>query len=64
MADLHVWRIAGGRIALSAHLLIAHPAAWPSLLTRLNQRLKDRYHIEHTTFAARWHVAKPFLNEE
>lgn len=63
VADLHVWRIAGGRIALSAHLLIAHPAAWPSLLTRLNQRLKDRYHIEHTTLQPAWHVAKPFHEE-
>jgi len=54
VADLHVWRIAGGRIALSAHLVIATPQIWPDLLLRLNAQLRLRYGIEHTTLQANW----------
>ena len=52
--DLHVWRIGGGRVALSAHLIIHHHDSWPALLARLNHLLKTRYGIEHTTLQPVW----------
>lgn len=52
--DLHVWHIGGGRIALSAHLIIHHHDSWPALLTRLNHLLKIRYGIEHVTLQPVW----------
>jgi cobalt-zinc-cadmium efflux system protein len=49
--DLHVWSIAGGMHALSAHVQVANRplADCDALLERLNQLLRDRYHIAHTT---------------
>jgi cobalt-zinc-cadmium efflux system protein len=49
--DLHVWSIAGGMHALSAHVQVAdRPLSdCDALLAMLNQLLRVRYHIEHTT---------------
>ena len=49
--DLHIWSIAGGMHALSAHVqVVDRPlSACDALLDHLNQVLQDRYHIAHTT---------------
>ena len=49
--DLHIWSIAGGMHALSAHVqVVDRPlSACDALLDHLNQVLRDRYHIAHTT---------------
>ena len=50
--DLHVWSIAGGMTALSAHVLVRDNCALSScdaLLSDINQLLADRYSIKHTT---------------
>jgi cobalt-zinc-cadmium efflux system protein len=49
--DLHIWSVAGGMHALSAHVQVSDRplSTCDALLGRLNQVLRDRYHIEHTT---------------
>ncbi len=49
--DLHIWSIAGGMHALSAHLQVTDRplSACDPLLQTLNQQLKDQYQIAHTT---------------
>ncbi|HEY7780050.1 MAG TPA: cation diffusion facilitator family transporter [Ktedonobacterales bacterium] len=49
--DLHVWSIAGGMAALSAHVRVSdRPLSdCDALLDTVNQVLKDRYAIAHTT---------------
>jgi cobalt-zinc-cadmium efflux system protein len=50
--DLHVWSIAGGMNALSAHVLAADDCSLSDcdeMLGRVNRLLADRYQITHTT---------------
>ena len=49
--DLHIWSIAGGMHALSAHVQITERpvSACAALVETLNKMLKDRYRIAHTT---------------
>jgi len=50
--DLHVWSIAGGMNALSAHLQVVDDcplSACDGLLQRVNALLADRYRIQHST---------------
>jgi cobalt-zinc-cadmium efflux system protein len=49
--DLHVWSIAGGMRALSAHVRIADRplSACDGLLVDLNRLLQDKYKIGHST---------------
>src|SRR5262249_45321263 len=50
--DLHVWSIAGGMPALSAHVQIAddYPiSACDTVLEQVNELLARRYAITHTT---------------
>jgi cobalt-zinc-cadmium efflux system protein len=47
--DLHIWTLASGNIALSAHVVIDDMRHWGSILTELNRLLHDAFHIEHTT---------------
>lgn len=47
--DLHVWTITSGYPALSAHVVCTHRARRDMLLTRINQLLRERYGITHTT---------------
>jgi cobalt-zinc-cadmium efflux system protein len=49
--DLHIWSIAGGMHALSAHVQVNDRplSACDALLDTLNRLLQDRYHIAHTT---------------
>ncbi|HEX9069865.1 MAG TPA: cation diffusion facilitator family transporter [Ktedonobacterales bacterium] len=49
--DLHVWAIAGGVYALSAHVQVADRplSSCDILVADLKHMLADRYHIAHTT---------------
>jgi cobalt-zinc-cadmium efflux system protein len=50
--DLHVWSIAGGMHALSAHMLVRDDCRLSScddILERVNKLLADRYRITHST---------------
>jgi cobalt-zinc-cadmium efflux system protein len=49
--DLHIWSIAGGMHALSAHVQVADRplSTCDGLLMRLSGLLEQRYHISHTT---------------
>jgi cobalt-zinc-cadmium efflux system protein len=50
--DLHVWSIAGGLSALSAHVQVVDNcplSACDSLLEQVNRLLADRYNISHST---------------
>lgn len=47
--DLHVWTIASGRDALSAHISHYDSVAHSELLVRVRQRLHDEFGIDHLT---------------
>ncbi|QRN93194.1 cation transporter [Archangium violaceum] len=49
--DLHVWTIASGMYALSAHLVVADPMVCNNdeILTAVKHELFDRFGIDHTT---------------
>jgi cobalt-zinc-cadmium efflux system protein len=49
--DLHVWSIGAEVRALSCHVAIADipPSESDSILRDLQSRLRERFHIEHTT---------------
>lgn len=47
--DLHIWTLASGRIALSAHVVLADLGRWPRILAAMQQFLHDRFGIEHVT---------------
>jgi cobalt-zinc-cadmium efflux system protein len=53
--DLHVWQMTSDRAALSAHLLIRDPRAWPQVLLAAQRLLSERYHIDHVTLQPAWH---------
>lgn len=47
--DLHIWTLASGRVALSAHLEIHAMQGWPSILHAARQLLAARFDIDHVT---------------
>jgi cobalt-zinc-cadmium efflux system protein len=47
--DLHIWTVASGQVALSAHVVIHDLRGWRPVLESLNHLLHDRFRIEHTT---------------
>lgn len=47
--DLHVWSIAPGSVALSAHLEIDELQRWPGILAEAASMLRQRYGIGHVT---------------
>jgi len=47
--DLHVWAIASGRIALSAHVDVDSLDDWPATLERIRSMARSRFGIEHVT---------------
>lgn len=47
--DLHIWTLASGRVALSAHVVIHDLAQWDDQLAALRHLLHERYDIEHIT---------------
>jgi cobalt-zinc-cadmium efflux system protein len=57
--DLHVWAIAPGRCALSAHVLVEDVAQWPAVLGRARAVLHEEFKIEHVTLQPEWLRADP-----
>jgi cobalt-zinc-cadmium efflux system protein len=47
--DLHIWSIASGVIALSAHVTMRDASQWQAVLAQLQTMLHDRFDIHHTT---------------
>ncbi len=47
--DLHVWTIASGQIALSAHVDVDSLDDWPATLERIRGVARSRFGIEHVT---------------
>ena len=47
--DLHVWTIASGQIALSAHVDVDTMDDWPATLERIRSVARSRFGIEHVT---------------
>ena len=47
--DLHVWTLSGSRTALSAHVVVRTMAQWERTLAELQQRLHERFGIDHVT---------------
>lgn len=47
--DLHVWTIASGRVALSAHIDVDSLEGWPVMLERIRSVGRQRFGIEHVT---------------
>jgi cobalt-zinc-cadmium efflux system protein len=47
--DLHVWEIASGFPALSAHVLVREGRDCHAVRRRIEERLKERFGIDHTT---------------
>jgi cobalt-zinc-cadmium efflux system protein len=49
--DLHVWSIGSGVTALSCHISIADipPSESEAILREVKDRLRDQFHIDHTT---------------
>jgi cobalt-zinc-cadmium efflux system protein len=47
--DLHLWEIAPGRPILTAHVLVDIGADCHAIRRQLEQMLKERFHIDHTT---------------
>ena len=47
--DLHIWSIASGTIALSAHVVMKDASHWQAVLSQLQTMLHDRFGIHHTT---------------
>ncbi len=47
--DLHIWTLATGKVALSAHIELPSLAAWPALLKRLQTMLHKEFDIDHVT---------------
>lgn len=49
VTDLHVWTIASGHVALSAHVLCENTAGITAIRKALRQTLLDRFAIHHAT---------------
>lgn len=47
--DLHVWYMSANKPALSAHVVVADPYLWKSILYECQQMLLNKYQIEHIT---------------
>ncbi|MGH8752138.1 MAG: cation diffusion facilitator family transporter [Burkholderiales bacterium] len=47
--DLHIWTLASGKVALSAHLEVRDLSGWPQILGLTQQMLQQQYEIDHVT---------------
>ncbi|HCA26845.1 MAG TPA: cation transporter [Betaproteobacteria bacterium] len=47
--DLHIWTLAGGMVALSAHVVLGEMAEWPKILAATRRMLHDAFGIDHVT---------------
>jgi cobalt-zinc-cadmium efflux system protein len=52
--DLHIWAMAPGRCALSAHVLVEDVEQWPAILSRARVLLRDEFSIDHVTLQPEW----------
>ncbi|MGH6623253.1 MAG: cation diffusion facilitator family transporter [Burkholderiaceae bacterium] len=52
--DLHIWTMAPGRCALSAHVLVDDIERWPVILHQARQVLKRDFGIDHITLQPEW----------
>lgn len=57
--DLHVWTLASGKLALSAHVVLNDVAQWPLVLNRLRALLHERFAIDHVTLQPELAVPPP-----
>lgn len=53
--DLHIWTLASGNVALSAHVVINDMEQWQTTLNDLQEMLKERFEIEHCTIQPEMH---------
>ncbi|GAA2871141.1 cation diffusion facilitator family transporter [Pseudonocardia halophobica] len=54
--DLHVWEITSGQPALSAHVLVDTTADCHEVQSAVEQVLRKRHHLEHTTLQVDHHA--------
>jgi cobalt-zinc-cadmium efflux system protein len=47
--DLHIWTIASGQIALSAHVDVDQLESWPAMLEKIRNLVWSRFRIDHVT---------------
>ena len=47
--DLHIWTIASGHIALSAHVDVNELESWPAMLEKIRSLVWSRFRIDHVT---------------
>jgi cobalt-zinc-cadmium efflux system protein len=47
--DLHIWTIASGHIALSAHVDVNQLESWPAMLEKIRSLAWSRFRIDHVT---------------
>ncbi len=59
--DLHVWELAPGHPVLTAHVLVATDTDCHAVQRTLEQMLKQRFHIAHTTLQVD-HAQEPLLS--
>jgi cobalt-zinc-cadmium efflux system protein len=57
--DLHIWAMAPGRCALSAHVLVEDVEQWPAILGRARVLLRDEFSIDHVTLQPEWLSSGP-----
>ncbi len=57
--DLHIWTLASGQTALSAHIEIEVLADWPRVLQALRSDLRRRHTIEHVTLQPEARLVAP-----
>ena len=55
--DLHVWTLAPGHGAVSAHLCMDKTAAWDEVLEEARVLIESRFGIDHITLQPEWHEA-------
>ncbi len=53
--DLHIWTLASGSVALSAHVVVDDLKGWQPTLSKLQQLLHDQFNIDHTTIQPEIH---------
>jgi len=47
--DVHIWTLASGNVALSAHVVLPDLLAWPAVLSEMREMLHERFDIDHVT---------------
>ena len=47
--DLHIWTIASGQVAMSAHVDVDALESWPAMLEQMRSLVRTRFGIDHVT---------------